>query len=169
MDRYPTYLIHYGIPGQKWGQRNYQNPDGTWTEEGKERRRYTKEGYKQLKKDYKRHVKEADKEFIKITKDSGKNKIHPYKKAQYDSIDKVDEFATKIASELFEEFKKMKAYEANLKGKDFDESKLKMQRYFEHITIENDDFLNVSAPSITAYTVRQGKNGPKVRKSMHFA
>ena len=36
---YPTYLIHYGIPGQKWGVRKYQNEDGTWTEEGKERRR----------------------------------------------------------------------------------------------------------------------------------
>lgn len=38
----PTYLIHYGIPGQKWGVRNYQNEDGTWTEEGKERRRVPK-------------------------------------------------------------------------------------------------------------------------------
>ena len=38
-EHYPNYLIHYGIQGQKWGQRNYQNPDGTWTEEGKRRRR----------------------------------------------------------------------------------------------------------------------------------
>lgn len=36
---YPTYLIHYGVPGQKWGERKYQLEDGTWTEEGKERRR----------------------------------------------------------------------------------------------------------------------------------
>lgn len=36
---HPTYLLHYGIPGMKWGVRRYQNPDGTWTEEGKERRR----------------------------------------------------------------------------------------------------------------------------------
>ena len=33
---YPTYLIHYGIPGQKWGVRRYQNPDGTYTDLGKE-------------------------------------------------------------------------------------------------------------------------------------
>jgi hypothetical protein len=32
-------LEHYGVKGQKWGQRNYQNPDGTYTEIGKERRR----------------------------------------------------------------------------------------------------------------------------------
>lgn len=39
MSEYPTYLIHYGTPGQKWGVRNYQFEDGTWTEEGKRRRR----------------------------------------------------------------------------------------------------------------------------------
>lgn len=32
-------LEHYGIKGQKWGQRRYQNPDGSYTELGKERRR----------------------------------------------------------------------------------------------------------------------------------
>ena len=32
-----TELYHYGIPGQKWGQRRYQNPDGSLTEEGRAR------------------------------------------------------------------------------------------------------------------------------------
>ena len=31
------YLTHYGILGQKWGRRRYQNPDGTLTPLGKER------------------------------------------------------------------------------------------------------------------------------------
>lgn len=31
-------LIHYGIKGQKWGVRRYQNPDGTYTDLGKKRR-----------------------------------------------------------------------------------------------------------------------------------
>lgn len=30
-------IYHYGIKGQKWGVRNYQNLDGTLTEEGKVR------------------------------------------------------------------------------------------------------------------------------------
>ena len=34
---YEEYLAHYGVKGQKWGQRNYQNADGTLTEEGKRR------------------------------------------------------------------------------------------------------------------------------------
>ena len=33
------YLQHYGIPKMKWGIRRYQNEDGTYTEEGKARRR----------------------------------------------------------------------------------------------------------------------------------
>lgn len=32
-----NYLCHFGILGQKWGVRRYQNPDGTLTEEGKKR------------------------------------------------------------------------------------------------------------------------------------
>lgn len=37
MMREQNYLLHYGISGQKWGVRRYQNPDGTLTEEGKAR------------------------------------------------------------------------------------------------------------------------------------
>ena len=31
------YLVHYGIKGQRWGIRSFQNKDGTLTEEGKKR------------------------------------------------------------------------------------------------------------------------------------
>lgn len=31
------YLMHFGIPGQKWGERRFQNEDGTLTPAGKER------------------------------------------------------------------------------------------------------------------------------------
>ena len=32
-----NYLAHYGVSGQKWGIRRYQNSDGTLTEEGRSR------------------------------------------------------------------------------------------------------------------------------------
>lgn len=42
------YLAHYGIKGQKWGVRRYQNSDGTLTAAGKARSQ--KEAFKELKK-----------------------------------------------------------------------------------------------------------------------
>lgn len=37
-------LMHYGIPGQKWYKRRFQNPDGTLTPEGKIRYSKTPNG-----------------------------------------------------------------------------------------------------------------------------
>lgn len=42
------YLMHYGIKGQKWGVRRYQNTDGSWTAAG--RVRYSKGGGKKRAK-----------------------------------------------------------------------------------------------------------------------
>lgn len=52
-------LYHWGIKGQKWGVRRYQNEDGTLTPAGK--KRYDKEtaGMKESKK--KNHVADPDK------------------------------------------------------------------------------------------------------------
>ena len=54
------WLAHFGIKGQKWGVRRYQNPDGSLTEEGKKRYlnpdgTYNKEGHKQLYNILKKH------------------------------------------------------------------------------------------------------------------
>lgn len=38
------FLSHYGIQGQKWGIRRYQNPDGSLTEEGREHYGYSTKG-----------------------------------------------------------------------------------------------------------------------------
>lgn len=47
---YANSLQHHGILGQKWGVRRFQNSDGTYTEEGKARRR--EDNYSN---DYKKH------------------------------------------------------------------------------------------------------------------
>ena len=35
--KYSNELYHWGVKGQKWGVRRYQNPDGSLTDEGKKR------------------------------------------------------------------------------------------------------------------------------------
>ena len=40
----PNELYHYGTRGMKWGQRRYQNPDGSLTALGRERYGYTDTG-----------------------------------------------------------------------------------------------------------------------------
>lgn len=57
------YLIHYGISGQKWGIRRYQNEDGTLTEEGKERYREDGPESNTWKKSEARYL--SDKELIR--------------------------------------------------------------------------------------------------------
>lgn len=78
MSEYPTYLIHYGTLGQKWGVRKYQNEDGTWTEEGLRRRR--KDNYNYLKK-----VKGNWKKSEDRAKELTKNFSEDYKKG-FDNI-----------------------------------------------------------------------------------
>lgn len=57
MSNYNDFLIHYGVKGQKYGVRRYQNEDGTLTEEGKIHYGYydRKDG----SKDYKRLQRDA--------------------------------------------------------------------------------------------------------------
>lgn len=65
---YENSFAHSGILGMKWGVRRFQNPDGTWTEAGKER--YGKKLRKEQKKMQKKAEKKAKKEAVKkIRKD----------------------------------------------------------------------------------------------------
>lgn len=170
---YPTYLIHYGTLGQKWGVRRYQNEDGTYTPEGLERRRVlegggaSREGYKQLKKSYRENVKGSTKEFNKIRRESGVDKLVQNRQKQYDAIDKVDSYAYKRASELFDEYKDLKMYKAKLKGKEFDTSKIGVQSYFGRIGIDVGPVFNMSMPAIIEYTARHSNKGTKVTKQMY--
>lgn len=68
---YPTYLIHYGIQGQKWGVRRFQNEDGTWTEDGLVRRR---KDQKHLFNKQARLGKQFDKYTQKMESDAAKGK-----------------------------------------------------------------------------------------------
>jgi hypothetical protein len=72
-------LYHYGIKGQKWGVRRYQNKDGSLTDAGK--KRYD-DGPPQSKKERKA-LKKAQKEW---DKNFEKNYVDAYNKA----VEKTD-------------------------------------------------------------------------------
>lgn len=51
-----TYLAHYGVKGQKWGIRRYQNEDGSLTSAGKERYAVSLGGNRRFERKYKREA-----------------------------------------------------------------------------------------------------------------
>ena len=59
-----NYLVHYGIKGQKWGLRRFQNEDGTLTQEGRERYHadsFEKREAKKTQKSYERSLSKLNK------------------------------------------------------------------------------------------------------------
>ena len=86
-------LKHFGIKGQKWGVRRFQNADGTWTAEGKER--YGKgaldgKQYQRLKK-YRDDVDKANEIFYDSKSLNSKYGV---------SRDKADKMRTKAYRKL---------------------------------------------------------------------
>lgn len=90
MAEYPNYLIHYGIPNQKWGNRRYQNEDGSLTPEG-----YIHYGYGKGKNSSSMYKIIKDKnEKDKIIKQKNKKPEALIKESGF-TIDKKDGYAEK--------------------------------------------------------------------------
>lgn len=66
-------LEHYGIPGQKWGVRRYQNEDGTLTAAGK--KRYGEEGPTMGTRSSKRYAKDVTKALNKLDQNRAENEF----------------------------------------------------------------------------------------------
>ena len=146
-----NYLMHHGILGQKWGIRNYQNPDGSLTEAG--RKRYgvgpgrsaddvsSAKGYNRRIKDLNKAIeineKKRGKEHTKIANNPenflGLNKKHANKIDEYSkNIEKgkkeLEALLAKAEKEGYE-VKRGKVKEASQKeidkllAKDFDGDK----------------------------------------------
>ena len=74
------YLIHYGILGQKWGIRRYQNPDGSLTPAGR-RRLKNKDTFQETEEEMKTRLLER-----------------PTPKEVYENMDK---FTTKELTQMY--------------------------------------------------------------------
>ena len=115
-----AFLQHYGILGQKWGQRRWQNADGTFNEEGKERyfgkkpekigsakseaKDYLKFRNKMLKQRtrsdlnewYRDQHKKDDKQFVKNAKKIDKAREKMYKDQLKDFYDDPNELVSDL-------------------------------------------------------------------------
>lgn len=135
-------LYHYGVKGQKWGVRRYQNKDGSLTPAGKKRLA------KDLKKDYKRNFQPSQpaklsetyktrlkSEIDKVVTDEDKKRIGLAKRKWIEKEQeadparkKFDELARKYAKKAYDEELRMEphAYET---AKD-------KQRLMDYLTVE---------------------------------
>jgi len=89
-----NYLCHYGIPGQKWGVRRYQNPDGTYTEEGKQRYgRVTSENVED-------HLTNIYKQFIASYNYGESNASKKFKETSMKEVFKAEKEARRLISDI---------------------------------------------------------------------
>jgi hypothetical protein len=94
-----NYLIHHGIKGQKWGDRRYQNEDGSWTQEG--RIRYGKSGTR-FKKDMWSRLNGYQNRDGSLT-EKGRDAIKSYK--TYKNFDKETDI---LAKKMLKEHKNLR-------------------------------------------------------------
>ena len=74
-------LYHFGIKGQKWGIRRYQNFDGSYTRAGLERYRKSSETYEKKKNEYQSIKKDKtkskyEKQYAKAKMKEAKNRMN---------------------------------------------------------------------------------------------
>lgn len=90
-------LYHYGIKGQKWGRRRYQNEDGTLTPAGKER--YLKDEIGNIRREGKKSIErynEIDSDYesqllqVVLDRDKKREKIYNDYDADVKKNKKVD-------------------------------------------------------------------------------
>jgi hypothetical protein len=77
--RSDDYLAHHGIKGQKWGERRFQNPDGSLTPEGRKHYGVAEGGSSGMSRKFNRAIKKLNK-----LRDRTDVNIQRQKAAQYD-------------------------------------------------------------------------------------
>lgn len=170
---YCPYILHYGIPGMRWGVRRYQNSDGTLTDEGQRKygdqvSKITKDFYKgtfnpRENKYTRKAAEQKNKMSTKMSKRLQKN-AKAYKKFQsiVDNMESTPEEVQAAKSKYVESVNKIytptirdKAYTRNLIKSEMKKSGLRL------------DHMSVSV--LTDYTVTQEREAYYRNTSMKDA
>lgn len=103
-----SYICHYGVKGQKWGVRRYQDKNGN----------YTAAGLRRLRKDVKAAQKQASKERVsgRAKGSTGKN----YDEAEKKTQEKMDKFNSKWSGRVERELSRPDLYDAKTNTFDSD-------------------------------------------------
>lgn len=162
-----NYLVHYGVKGQKKGQRRYQNEDGTLTEEGKIHYGYYDRG--DGTKDYKRLYKDAEKdakEYAKAKAYYGEGAGTRRKKIKNLTSERMKD---KDYKKAFEEFlsrqdmsKAQKTANRERKAQDTKNFVLKTGRGVKNLIY---GFGSVSIPALATYALLKNTGADKIIKN----
>ena len=82
LDNEAPFLAHHGVPNQKWGERKYQNKDGSLTPLGREHRRLTRPSRAKSKSSDSETTKPSLKQVLANKKAEKAKRIADEKKAQ---------------------------------------------------------------------------------------
>jgi len=141
---YSDSLAHHGIKGQKWGVRRFQNPDGTYTKEGRKRRGHagSKDSRNLVKstKDYINNAKAASHRLSKFKEenpeltnwDNGTPIAYKYATANRKEKKRLDSKLDSDTLKKVQEYKKLydDFNESTVEGEN-GQSNAKWQKYYD--------------------------------------
>ena len=103
---YEDYIIHYGVKGQKWGVRRYQNEDRSLTNLGKKRYEPTKEDVQNAKKEFRKAVVSFNKSAIAKAELKKQRAITSFKDSKIrEKLSKLGNRQSKRQQKLTEKYK----------------------------------------------------------------
>ena len=85
-------LCHYGVKGQRWGVRRYQNPDGTLTDAGKKRNLTTAKKIASVDSEIKKDEYAERNEYIR----SARERLRETRNAHEKSVNKLNEYIDEL-------------------------------------------------------------------------
>lgn len=153
------YLEHHGILGQRWGVRRFQNPDGSYTSEGKKRHAADTSGESTGTK-VKRVLRKAQHVSDAVT--VAKSKANPHSTYAYDNATKGPMGQTKSRRQADYEARRgiSGTYEMEyMKGKKIREAEKREKEYEEKISRKEAKKLNKDAKSRLSGDVNQNAIG----------